>query len=33
MEYKLGNVIRSKSACLDERDPNAQAMPEPTGSI
>ena len=22
------NVIRSKSACLDERDPNAQAMPE-----
>ena len=23
------NVIRSKSACLDERDPNAQAMPEP----
>ena len=24
-----GNVIRSKSACLDERDPNAQAMPEP----
>ena len=23
------NVIRSKSACLDERDPIAQAMPEP----
>ena len=23
------NVIRSKSACLDERDPNVQAMPEP----
>ena len=23
------NVIRSKSSCLDERDPNAQAMPEP----
>ena len=23
------NVIRSKFACLDERDPNAQAMPEP----
>ena len=23
------NVIRSKSTCLDERDPNAQAMPEP----
>ena len=23
------NVIRSKSACLDEQDPNAQAMPEP----
>ena len=26
---KWENVIRSKSACLDERDPNAQAMPEP----
>ena len=24
-----GNVTRSKSACLDEQDPNAQAMPEP----
>ena len=29
MESKLENVIRSKSACLEERDPNAQAMPEP----